>query len=52
MGDRAMAAADIVAKFRASAQLAYSVTRIERLEHVVLHLEDTSANTLADAVGT
>jgi 2-methylcitrate dehydratase PrpD len=51
MGDRAMDAADIVAKFRASAQLAFPGARVERLEQVVLQLEDTNADTLANAVG-
>ena len=51
MGDRAMPAADIVAKFRASARLAFDATRVARLEEIVLALEDTDAATLADAVG-
>jgi hypothetical protein len=46
-----MDATDIVAKFRASAQLAFPTARVERLEQVVLHLEDTNADTLASAVG-
>jgi 2-methylcitrate dehydratase PrpD len=50
MGNRAMDAADIVAKFRASAQLAYTVAQVERLEQVVLHLEHTNADTLASAI--
>jgi 2-methylcitrate dehydratase PrpD len=50
MGDRAMTAAAIVAKFRASAQLAFPAARVERLEQVVLHLEDTNADTLANVV--
>jgi 2-methylcitrate dehydratase PrpD len=50
MGDRAMGEADILAKYRSSAQLAFSTARIARLEHAVLHLEHTNADTLADAV--
>ncbi len=50
MGDRAMDAADIVAKYRASAGLAFSPTQAALLEQVVLQLEDTDAAALANAV--
>jgi 2-methylcitrate dehydratase PrpD len=51
MGDRAMDAADIIAKLRASAQLAFPAARVRRLEQEVLQLEDTNADTLANAIG-
>jgi 2-methylcitrate dehydratase PrpD len=50
MGDRAMSDADIIEKYRASARLAYSAAQVERLEQVVLHLEDTNVETLAGAI--
>ena len=50
MGDRVMSEADIVAKYRASARLAFSAAQVARLEQLVLHLEDTSVDVLADAV--
>ena len=50
MGDRAMSATDITAKFRASALLAFPGAQVDRLECVVLHLEDANAEALASAV--
>jgi 2-methylcitrate dehydratase PrpD len=50
MGDRAMSRSDIVAKYRASAALAFSSAQVERLEQMVLHLEDAHVDALADAV--
>ncbi len=50
MGDRAMSEADIVAKYRASAALAFTASRVERLELVVLRLENETAEALADVV--
>ncbi len=50
MGDRAISAADIIAKYRASAALAFSTAQVARLEQVVLHLEDTNADALANAI--
>jgi len=49
MGDRAMPADDIIAKYRASAQLAFSEAQATRLERTVLRLEDMNAAMLADA---
>ena len=50
MGDRAMSAADITAKYRASAGLAFSDAQVAQLEQVVLGLEDANAEALANAV--
>jgi 2-methylcitrate dehydratase PrpD len=52
MGERAMSKAEIVAKYRASAQLAFSAAQVARLEQAVLQLEDADADTLASALGT
>ncbi len=49
MGDRAMPAQDIVAKYRASAALAFTAEQVARLERLVLRLEDTSVDTIARA---
>ena len=51
MGDRAMDAADITAKYRASAERAFYAAKVARLEQVVLQLEDANVETLANAVG-
>jgi 2-methylcitrate dehydratase PrpD len=50
MGDRAMSEADIIAKYRASAQSAFSSAQVAQLEQTMLYLEDTSVYGLADAV--
>lgn len=49
MGDRAMPADEIVAKYRASAALALPAAKVERLEDLILALEDTPVDTLAAA---
>lgn len=49
MGDRAMPADDILAKYRASAALAFPDAKVARLEHLVLRLEDTSVDAIAIA---
>ena len=49
MGDRAMPADDIVAKYRASAALAFPDAKVARLEQLVLRLEGTTVDTIADA---
>ncbi len=51
-GDRAMDAAFIIDKYRASAALALPADRVAALEHVVLGLEDNSAAALATATQT
>jgi hypothetical protein len=50
MGDRAMSAADITAKYHASASLAFSRAQVDRLQRVVVQPEDTNAAALASAV--
>ena len=50
MGDRAISAADIITKYRASAALAFSAAQVARLEQVVLHLEQTNVEALANAI--
>jgi 2-methylcitrate dehydratase PrpD len=50
MGDRAISAEDITAKYRGSAGLAFSAAQVARLEQVVLGLEDADADTLAKAI--
>jgi 2-methylcitrate dehydratase PrpD len=52
MGDRAMSAADITAKFRASASLAFNAAQVDQLERVVLHLENANADALARVAST
>lgn len=49
MGDRAMSETDIVAKYRASAALAFAPSQVERLEGLVLRLEGADAGQLAEA---
>ena len=51
MGERAMPAQDIIAKYRASAALAFSKTQVVRLEQLVLNMEDTLVDTIATACG-
>ncbi len=50
MGDRAISAADITAKFRGSAGLAFSTAQVARLEEVVLNLEDADADAVAKVI--
>jgi 2-methylcitrate dehydratase PrpD len=49
MGDRAMPAEDIVAKYRASAGLVFPAARIMHLEQLVLSLDNTTVDTMAAA---
>jgi 2-methylcitrate dehydratase PrpD len=49
MGDRALPAGDIIAKYRASAALVFSEAQVARLEQLMLRLEDTNVDTIATA---
>jgi 2-methylcitrate dehydratase PrpD len=49
MGERAIPAEDIIAKYRASAMLAFSNAQVARLEQLVLNMEDTTVDNIATA---